>query len=148
MMAMLRIEPVPQRRQEAALALLAGPACPCGLAGALRALLSGPSGEECLFWWARDRGAPRAAAITVTSPGRTAVVYYSPPVTVADMAVLVRLLAELTLATLDRGVAFVQCLLPAAAWRTWWPGTRPAAGFVRSAGSWPWLAMRSSAACW
>ena len=112
MAAMLRIEPVPRRRQAAALALLAGPAGPCGLVAALKALLTGPMAEQCLFWWARDRTGPRAAAVTVINPGRTAVVYHSPPNTPAEVAPLARLLAELTDATLERDVAFVQSLLP------------------------------------
>ena len=108
---MVEIEPVPRADWSRALDLLA----PEGRAGArkvaLWAMLSGPQAKQCRFWWARDGRSPRAAAISLRNPGRTAVIYHCPPAA-GDPTALSKLLEALTEVVLADDAAFAQVLLP------------------------------------
>ncbi len=110
---MLRIEPVRPEDRARALALVSGDVG--GASGHRRAanlerLLAGQQADRFRLWWARSLRGPRAAAMTVRYPGRTAMVFFGPA---GGGQPLARLLAGLTDATLADGVAFVQAMLPA-----------------------------------
>jgi ribosomal protein S18 acetylase RimI-like enzyme len=112
----LRIEPVSASERQRALALLAeGPGgTPARAAlSAFSALLGGAEAGGSHFWWAVERGGPRAAALTVPKPGRHALIFHGPPAREGVSAEgLVRLLEKITAVTLADGATFVQALLP------------------------------------
>lgn len=108
---MLRIEPVRPRDHERAVALLVGGRDAVRRSEAFLTLLSGPDASGCTLWWACTLGRARAAAMTVRNPGKSAIVFHSPPRRAGTVKILARLLRELTEATLDGGAAFVQGLL-------------------------------------
>lgn len=74
-------------------------------------MLSGPEAGRYALWWARSRRGPRAAAMTVRVPGRTAMILYGPG-GLGRRDVLVRLLRQATDAALANDLAFVQGMLP------------------------------------
>lgn len=111
MAGMLRIEPVRPADRPRALALLAGGRVPMAAHPRLARLsgaLSGPDAARYRLWWARSLRGPRAAAMTVRNPGRTAIIVSGPAGRPTDL--LIRLLAAVTDATLADEVAFVQAM--------------------------------------
>ncbi len=111
---MLQIEPVPPAERRRALTLLIGGrgAGTRQQAGQFEALLAGSQANRCKLWWARVFRGPLAAAMTIRSPGRTAMIFCGRVGScTADM--LGRLLTELTDAALADDLALVQAMLAA-----------------------------------
>jgi len=106
---MLRIEPVAPGQQERALRLLAGRRHGEHVA-AFADMMAAHDPSRCRLWWARGLRRPRAAALTVRSPGGTAMVFHTPAAS-CDGVSLSRLLEELTDAVLAEGATFVQALV-------------------------------------
>jgi ribosomal protein S18 acetylase RimI-like enzyme len=113
---MLRIGPVRPAERRRALRLLVGGrgAGARKQEGQFEALLAGPQANSCKLWWARVLRGPRAAAMTVRSPGRTAMILCGR----ADSCptdTLGRLLTELTDAALADDLSLVQAIFAAGA---------------------------------
>jgi len=109
---MLRIEPVPPSGRQRALELLTESDGRPGTRWrglGFRAFLTGPDAARCRLWWARTLRGGRAAAITIRNPGRTAMIFCG-PIGLRRRDILTRLITELTAATLDDGIAFVQVM--------------------------------------
>lgn len=113
MAGMVRIEPVPPASRDKALALLREGATRGGgrqPTGYLRSLLAGSPASRCKLWWARTLRGPRAAAMTIRNPGRTASVLYGAGRSCPGR-VLSGLIARASDAVLTEDLAFTQVML-------------------------------------
>jgi len=111
---MVRIGPVRPSERRRALTLLVGGrgADARQQAGQFEALLAGAEANRCKLWWARVLRGPRAAAMTIRSPGQTAMILCGRDDS-CPTDTLGRLLTELTDAALADDLALVQAILAA-----------------------------------
>lgn len=99
--------------------------CRPGVSAILKPLLA--QSGRCIFLWARGLDGPAAAAVAVSNPGRTAIVFHCDGGLAQDgQAVMVRLMEELTERAFQRGAGMVQVML--------YPAQRGDAGMLEQAG--------------
>lgn len=106
------IQPVEDaRRSQGLRVLLAGAADRSGIPAHVDAFDAAVrrGGRRTHLWWALDQDTPVAAAMTVISPGRSALLYYSPPAARGVRPdALLAVIAAISHHTLACGAAFVQ----------------------------------------
>jgi ribosomal protein S18 acetylase RimI-like enzyme len=119
----VRIEEVNTSSRQQAMEFLES--CRPGMVAILGPLLAQPG--RCIFLWADGEGGPVAAAVAVSNPGRTAMIFLCHVgLSQAGPAAVVGLLEELTRRAFQRGAQLVQAMLS--------PAGHPDAGLLEQAG--------------